>query len=398
MKKKILRDFKSLRTSLVLAASTMLLTVGQASAQCPATELTSGLRLPLSVTQSNQDNLLVSESGTTTPNTGRISIIDLNGNRRTLLDGLPSGINDVNERSGPAGLFMRGRTLYAVVGVGDVAIGGPPGTGTALPNPNPPSSPIFSSVLALHFSAAVEQNTSGFTLSLTDQQALASGEIVVLTNESNEKLTIELIADFPNYTPNPTPTVPGNVRLSNPFDLVVVDDQIYVTDGGQNMVRKVDIPTGAFSVLASFPQIANPLFPLGPPFIDAVPTGIRYADGQLLVTLLRGVPFPPGTSTVQAIDPESGDQAPLITGLKTAIDVLAINEADDTDHLVLQHASVGPFFGSPGVLLRFATPGSAPVVVANCFTRPTSMVLDEKTGMLYVTEFSGRLVSIALTQ
>ena len=396
MKNKILHAFTSLEFSLVLAAAVILLTAGQASAQCPATELTSGLRLPLSITQSNQDNLLVSESGTTSPNTGRVSIIDLNGNRRTLLDGLPSGINDVNERSGPAGLFMRGRTLYALIGVGDVAIGGPAGTGTSLPNPNPPSSPIFSSVLALHFSAEVEKNTSGFSLSLADQQALAGGENVTLTNDLNEKLTIELIADFPNYTPNPTPAVPGNVRLSNPFDLVVVGDQIYLTDGGQNMVRKVDIPTGAFSVLASFGQVANPLTPLGPPFIDAVPTGIRYVDGQLLVTLLRGLPFPPGTSNVQVVDPESGVQAPLITGLKTAIDVLAFNEGDDTDHLVLQHASAGPFFGSPGVLLRFATPNSAPTVVGNCFTRPTSMVLDEKTGMVYITEFAGRVVGISV--
>ncbi len=33
------------------------------------------------------------------------------------------------------------------------------------------------------------------------------------------------------FTPNPLPLVPANVRLSNPFDLVVVDDQVYVTDG-----------------------------------------------------------------------------------------------------------------------------------------------------------------------
>jgi hypothetical protein len=396
MKNKIFRSFTSLEFSLVLVSAAILLTVGQASAQCPATELTSGLRLPLSITQSNQENLLVSESGTRTPNMGRISIIDLTGNRRTLVDGLPSGINDVNEISGPSGLFMRGRTLYALIGVGDVAIGGPPGTGTSLVNPNPPSSPLFSSVIALHFSADVEKNTSGFSLSLADQQALAGGEQVTLTNDLNEKLTIELIADFPNYTPNPTTAVPGNVRLSNPFDLVVVGDQIYLTDGGQNMVRKVDIPTGAFSVLASFGQVANPLTPLGPPFIDAVPTGIRYVDGQLLVTLLRGVPFPPGTSNVQVVDPESGTQAPLITGLKTAIDVLAFNDGDDTDHLVLQHASMGPFFGSPGVLLRFATPSSAPTVVASCFTRPTSMVLDEKTGMVYITEFAGRVVGISV--
>jgi len=94
--------------SLALAASAVLLAGAQASAQCPATPLTSGLQIPLGISQSNQGNLLVSETGTSTPNTGRISVVGLNGTRRTLLDGLPSGLNDVNEPSGPAGLFMRG--------------------------------------------------------------------------------------------------------------------------------------------------------------------------------------------------------------------------------------------------------------------------------------------------
>src|SRR5262245_4532836 len=86
---------------LALAALFVLLAGAQASAQCPATPLTSGLQIPLGILQSNEGNLLVSETGTPTPSTGRISIVGLNGSRRTLLDGLPSGINDVNEPSGP---------------------------------------------------------------------------------------------------------------------------------------------------------------------------------------------------------------------------------------------------------------------------------------------------------
>src|SRR2546426_964868 len=46
------------------------LTTLSVRAQCPVTELTSGLRIPLGITQSNQRNLLVSESGTRAPNTG----------------------------------------------------------------------------------------------------------------------------------------------------------------------------------------------------------------------------------------------------------------------------------------------------------------------------------------
>lgn len=113
-----LRLFTPISFSLALSVLTVLLATAQASAQC--TQVISGLREPLGTALSNQGNLLVSETGTSAPNSGRISILDASGNRRTLLDGLPSAINDVNEPSGPAGLFMRGRILYVAIGVGDV--------------------------------------------------------------------------------------------------------------------------------------------------------------------------------------------------------------------------------------------------------------------------------------
>jgi hypothetical protein len=286
---------------------------------------------------------------------------------------------------------MRGRTLYLAIGIGDGIQAGP-FPGAALGNPNP-SSPIFSSILALQFSANAEQTTSGFTLTTPDQASLGNGQKVTLYDANGNKLVIQMVANFPNFTPNPLPTFQANVRGSNPFDVVVVEDQLYVTDGGQNMVRQVDIPTGSFTTLASFAPIPNTTG-VGGPVIEAVPTGIRYADGQLLVTLFRGVPFPPGVSQVMTVDPVTGAQATFIGGRKNAIDVLPIKDGDDTDYLVLQHASIGLFFGSPGQVLRFETPTDAPTLVAGCLTRPTSMTLDEKAGTLYVTEVEGRLVAI----
>ena len=401
------RLFTLMKFSL-LTATTILLSVTQLSAQCPVTPLTSGLQLPLGLTQSNKRNLLISESGPRgTTNTGSISIVSLDGTRRTLLAGLPSGPNDIGDPSGPAGLFMRGRTLYVAIGLGDVVVGvinpitGLPIPGVGVPNPNGPSSPLFSSVLAVHLSARVEKTTGGFTLSLADQQALATGEKVTLSDGNGDRITLELVANFPDYIPNPLPTVPGNVRHSNPFDLIAVDDVLYVTDGARNLVWEVDIPTGGFSVLAEFPPIANPL-PIGAPTVEAVPTGIDHVDGQLLVTLFRGFPFPAGTSVVEQIDPATGDHAPFISGLRTAVDVLVITDDGDADYLVLQHSSAGgaplPPFANPGRLLRFEEPGTAPTVIAegpNCLVRPTSMTLDKKTGTLYVTEYSGRVVSIS---
>jgi hypothetical protein len=270
----------------------------------------------------------------------------------------------------------------------------------------------------------LERNTAGFTLTPADQQTLANGERVQKSNGGGDQISIRLIANFPNFFPEPSPEVPGNVRGSNPFDLVVVEsrhdndhdndrhdrddhrtpDRIYVSDGGRNLVWKVNPESGAFSILAVFPQVANPLF--GPPFIDAVPTGIAYSHGRLLVTLFRGFPFPPGTSVVAEVSLLTGNPTPLISGLKSAIDVLPLRSRHDIDHLVLQHASVGPFFDSPGLLLRFETPAGPPDVVANCLTLPTSMTLDRRNGTIYVTELtpmppgvpvvSGRIVSVPL--
>jgi hypothetical protein len=378
----------------ILVAAILALMAGEARAQCPGTELTSGLLLPLGITQSNQHNLLVAESGTPASNTGRISIVDLAGNRRTLLSGLPSGINDVNEVSGPSGVSMRGRTLYVLIGIGDSVLAGDlPRTQKANPSP---SSPLFSSVLAIHLSASVEMSTEGFTLTPADRQALAEGQELTLSNGRGDRIDIELVANFADYTPEPLPTYPINVRGSNPFDLVVVDNELYVTDGGQNSVSRVDINSGAISVLATFGTIPNPL-PIGPPAVEAVPTGIAYFDGQLLVALLRGVPFPPGTSVIEQVDPATGAHAPFITGLKTAIDVLPVTAGGDTNYLVLQHASIGPFFGSPGLLLRFDTPASAAAVVTGCLARPTSTALDEMTDTLYIAEYlTGRIVATSV--
>ena len=387
--------------SAVLAAVTVLATA-EAGAQCAVAELTSGLRFPLGISLSNQGNLLVSETGTLgVVHSGRISILDRSGNRRTLLDGLPSATNDVNEPAGPAGLFMRGRTLYVAIGIGDTIQAVSAGSTTRIATQNP-SSPIFSSILAIHFSAAVEKTTMGLSLATTDHQALANGEKVRLSNGEGDRVAIELVANFPDFTSNPLPTFAANVRGVNPFDLVAIGDQLYVTDGGQNLVWQVDIPTGGFQVLTSFPNIANPLFSatppppsLGGPFVEAVPTGIRELNGQLLVTLFRGFPFPPGTSVVEQIDPATGNHVPIITGLKTATDVLPhTDDGETTDYFVLQHAS-GPVLSGPGLLMRLQASGGPPILITNCLNRPTSMTRDERSGALFITEIlNGRVVVI----
>ena len=374
----------------LVAAIIAFAAIGASAQQCPVTGFSSGLQLPSGVTQSPLGNLLVTENGPPAPNSGRVSIVEPGGTRRTLLNGLPSGINDVGDISGPNGLLLIGRTLYVTIGSGDATVAGPI-PGTELPNAHP-SSPLYASILAIHFSANVERTTDGLTLSLADQQALAQGKKVKLGG-GGDKITVEVVANFPDYTPDPLPFFADNVRHSNPYHMAAAGNLLYVADAGMNSVRKVNLNTGAFSTLAAFAPIPNPL-PFGPPVVEAVPTGLVLADGQLLVTLFRGFPFPTGASAVVAVDPKKGTQTPFITGLSSAIDVLPLKSKGDMDYLVLE-LSADLLGNQPGRLLRFETPGSAPTVVADCLISPSAMTYNARTRTLYVTEiFTGRVVTI----
>src|SRR6267154_3224729 len=115
------------------ATAALLIVVGAALAPstlaqtpCPDTGvLASGLLSPSKLIQTPLGNFLVSENGTGAPNTGRVSIVDRDGNRRTLLEGLPSAIDHTGGRSGTSALCLRGRTLFVVNGLGNVTLPGP---------------------------------------------------------------------------------------------------------------------------------------------------------------------------------------------------------------------------------------------------------------------------------
>ncbi len=362
------------------------------NAQCPGpgTTLVGGLQGPSKIIQSPLGNLIVAETGPAVENSGRVSIVSLDGTRRTLLAGLPSGENSIGDFSGTQGVFLQGRTLYVLNGEGDATLPGP-FPGAELPNLSP-ASPIISSILAVHFSAAAEKNTTGFTLTLADHQALKDGATLRF-GSGGDKLTVKLIADFPNYVPDPLPGFPANVDHSNPFGLVGVGDQLYVVDGGLNNLMQVDIETGNISVLATFPVIPNPL-PFGPPVMEAVPTSVREYNGQLLVTLFRGFPFVAGTSDVVQVDPLTGAITPFIDGLSSAIDVLPVKSKGVTSFLTLE-ISVDFLAGLPGRLQRFPTPAGPGVPISNCLIGPSNMVRDEKTGTLYITSiFTGQIIKI----
>jgi hypothetical protein len=366
-----------------------------AQTPCPeATVLADGLLAPSKVIQTPLGDFLVSENGTGAPNTGRISIVDSHC-QRTLLDGLPSGIDHTGAKSGTSALWLRGRTLFVVNGLGDVTLPGPL-PGSEMPNPHP-SSPIFSSVLEVHFSAAMEQRTSGVTLTLADHQALKDGKELILRDAEGQKMTLRLAVDFPDYVSEPMPTFPANVRHCNPYGVVADGQYLFVIDAGFNSVRKVDITTGASHTLVAFPRTPNPA-PTGKRLIENVPTSIHPAGGQLLVTLLSGAPaFLPGFSQVWQVDPDSGAAGPLVEGLSSAIDTLPLPQEQNFQSLLTLEYDLNFPKSGPGRLQFFATPTSIPSVVSACLVTPSSMVYDANSGQLVFVQLgTGQLLALPL--
>lgn len=358
----------------------------------PAT-LATGLQAPIKIRLTPVGNLLVAEGGAG-PNTGRISLVSRTGVRRTIVDGLPSGINLDGAQPapiGPTGLEIVADILYVTIGSGDEAIPGP-SPGTVIANPNA-SSPILSSVLRLKI-GSVDASAGDFHLTPAQHAAIKTGAEVVLQNTQGETLRISLVVDFQDIA-----SIPGSdvgIAGSNPFGLVAFGNHLYVVDAALNRIQKVDPVSGAFTTLTTFSQIANPLAPMGPPFIDAVPTSIRVSGGQFLVSFLTGFPFPPGSAFVARVDPSTGSPTTILSGRTSATDVFATDTAP-AKYFVLEF-STNMNAGAPGQLLFFDTATSAPMIVGAPLITPTSIALDALTREVFVTEFGpGRIrrVSVA---
>lgn len=386
------RRVGSLVLALALVLGAALPAMAQAQSLC--TPLLGGLRTPVGSLLTERGHLLIAESGDGSARTGRITILDRDGRVRPLMDGMPAARADVGDPSGPSGLFMDGRILYVAIGTGDIGLMGPR-RGTTVANLNGPSSPLFGSVLALYFSAGTEDRTTGFTMTPAMETALAKGLPVLLLDSRWNLLLAQMVTKFPNYVATPLPDVPANVSVTNPFGITGLGRSLYVTDGGRNLAWKVDAFTGAKSTFAAFPDIPNVLFPnVGGPFQQAVPTGITTDGGDILVALFRGAPFATGSSAIERVVPRTAAHAPLIANLTTAIDVLPVQRGRQRSYLVLENSASGPFFSGPGTLLQYDDPSGPPTKLADCLNGPTSMALDRKAGILYVTEQEGNLIGI----
>jgi hypothetical protein len=370
-----------------------LVFIASETAAQTATTFVTGLKNPVKIIYSPRyDVFFVSEGGTPmTTNTGRISIVGNNGSVSPLIDGLPSGhAAPNNDVAGPSALWLSDNILYIAVSAGNATLVGP-APGSEIPNPNV-ASPIFSSVLELKLPPKGRLGTFPYQIQPADHTRLANGETLSLGFGSS-RASLRLTANFPDYTPNPRPDVPNNVRPSNPFGIVGAANKLYVADAAQNQIRSVNLINGQTEIFFTYPPRPNPL--PGPPFIDAVPDSLRIFGNKLLVTFLTGFPFPAGLADVRQIDLESGAESQFIGGLTTAIDVLPVANGFCHSFYTLE-ISTNLSGGAPGRLQRFNAPGGQPTIISNTLISPTSMALHPPSGDLLVTEiFPGRITRIS---
>jgi hypothetical protein len=396
---------------------------------------TTGLNAPNKIIKAPDNSLLVTEGGTAAPNSGRVSVIDrTSGARHTLISGLPSAVSflggPAGDPDGPSGILLRGNRLWLTIGVGDSVV---PGGGPGLESPNPtPSSPIFNSVLELTLPGGFTELDSPFVMTPANQETLDDGDPVPLTNAEGVSMIVRLVADLPDWRPAPTPTVPGNVKASHLFGIEVFQRTAYVVDSGHNEIKAVSLVTGEWETFIAFPARPNPT-PMGPPFIEAVPTNIHRFGNRLLVPLLTGFPFVPNLAEVRRVNIKGVSDEQFIGGLTSAMDIAKVEEeADEATEVkdggkgdeasdlmpalmksttsrvgrtnsLLGDAAFAPGDGNAFYTLEFSTnmlggalgrlrfyqePDAVPVNVLTNLVTPTSMTRDADTGNLFITNIA----------
>ncbi|GAB3957670.1 hypothetical protein GCM10028805_50810 [Spirosoma harenae] len=218
-----------------------------------------GLRSPIGLTDDPKGNVWVTEAGSGTVNNGQVSVITPTGTVYPAITGFVSAISPENSPEGLNHLVYKEGKLYILHGVEEklyiVDISGfVPGV----------SSPIAASTL------------TGF--------------------------------DIGTFVRNAHPNAP-DPKDSNPYNLTFgPNGDLFIVDAGANAIIRRDKTSGALSIFAVFPDVPNPTYPgtvanpaMGPPTIDAVPSGIVFDGSNFFVSTLYGFPFPPGIAKIYQV-------------------------------------------------------------------------------------------------
>ena len=209
--------------------------------------------------------------------------------------------------------------------------------------------------------------------------AIASLVGTLITLEPSGRWRLDAnISDFEGAN-NPA----GGPNDSNPYGVLALPSERYVTDAGGNSLLRVGA-NGQVSLVATFGP--EPIVPAPAPpaaqTAEPVPTEVvRGPDGALYVSLLTGVPFANGIAKVYRVVP---GQTPTVfqSNFRTIID---IDFGPDGSLYVLEHSATAPGFAAPGKITRI-TPDNVRHVIntGTTLARPTAIVVDQD-GAIYVS-------------
>lgn len=245
---------------------------------------------PIDVNLDAEDTPWVTESGTGM-NDGRVSRIQADGTVEVVIEGLPSHFNFATEE-------LEGPLSTQVLADGTILVcqGGGPDAFSA-------------SILEFHVDDYVAK---GAALTVEDRRSAVLHGAWMLGQGYAE---------------------------TNPYSFLIDSDGSYViADAAANALVRYSPDTESFEVIADFPALSNPT-PIGPPFIDAVPTKVlAHPEGGYLVSTLTGFPFLDGMASVYHVQSD-GSMSPYATGLTLVTDMAF--DPNDGKLITLQFAAFG---------------------------------------------------------
>lgn len=154
---------------------------------------------------------------------------------------------------------------------------------------------------------------------------------------------------------------------SHPYQMVIgPGGDLFIADAAANVIVRRANGTGALSILANIPGIKNPT-PVGPPFVQSVPTGVVFDGTNLLVSTLLGFPFPAGQALVYQVAP-----AGVVSVYQQGFNSLTGLDLNNGP-IVLEYGTFGPmgWVANTGRLVRTNNPGTT--VLATGLNLPTAL-------------------------
>lgn len=304
------------------------------------TVVATGLLFPQGIELDEQGRIWVAEQGTGAMD-GRISVVTPDGEVHTVLDGLASNIVQ-GSPEGVHHLVLREGELWGTQGLGEES-----------PEGN-----------------LLRIDVSGFT---PGDSPLTMEDVIV-----------EDVGTFA-VTADPTGTAQTNI-----YNLAFgPDGDLFIVDASANAVIRREAGTGALSVLAALPPVPNDTG-FGPPMMQAVPTGIVFEGGRLLVTAFPGFPFPDDAARVYEVD-LAGNVSVFQNGLTGAVD-LTLDTAGRPVVLQFGQGFQGNFISETGAAIRLS--GGTTETLVDGLDSPGGIHF-APNGDFFVTEFGdGRLLRV----